>query len=438
MPSRPPGRISHSPALPAGQPAPSTGGLLTPPVSSASSAPPGVPSAGRVSSRSRGSPLQPVLQAALARPSSDSAPLPQHKIFVDLFAGASAPLSAAMSALGLARLEPLDKLHGCRFDLLDDTQYHELCSLASSGAVGAASAAPPCAPYSRARLRPGGPAPVRTPVHPTGIPSPTPAQQRELSDSAELHARARHFLALVAAHGGLIILENPASSLLWLDPSVRAWLEVHAPFCTHVAACQFGLALPKAWAFWSNFDLLSALGCRCPHPPRFHPSFAGKRNSDGSFAARQTACYPQPLAEAIANCIQHFMSLRAEPVLFASWRELLPVSFIWPLSSVRIEDGAGTCSSAFWNVPRERDTLGPLRALWLARLQTPGLLSGILSHLVSPSKDMPISSRALSLFEQDLRTFLQVESDDVWEKLLSVDDGQPFRLNLWHCLSVMP
>ena len=356
---------------------------------------------------------QPTLQAALTPPSSDSAPLYPRKIFVDLFAGASAPLSAAMSALGLARLEPLDKLHGCHFDLLlDDRQYRELCALASSGAVGAASAAPPCAPFSRARLRPGGPAPVRTPEHPTGIPSPSQAQQRELSESAELHSRARHFLALVAAHGGLIILENPASSLLWLDPSVRAWLSVHAPFCTHIAACQFGLALPKAWAFWSNFDLLSGLGCRCPHPPRFHPSFAGKRNSDGSFATRQTACYPQPLAEAIAACIQHFMSMRAEPFTFASWRELLPPSFLWPIRSVRVEDGAGTCSSAFWGVPRERD-------------------------LVSPSKDRPLSDRALSLFEQDVRTFLQIESNAVWAKLLAVDEGQPFRLNLWHCLSVL-
>ena len=264
-----------------------------------------------------------------------------------MFAGASAPLSAAMSALGLARLEPLDKLHGCHFNLLDDSQYRELCSLASSGAVGAASAALPCAPYSRARLRPGGPAPVRTPLHPTGIPSPTTAQQTELSESAELHARARHFLALVAAHGGLIILENPASSLLWLDPSVRAWLAVHAPFCAHIAACQFGLPLPKAWAFWSNFDLLSALGCRCPHPPRFHPSFAGKRNSDGSFATRQTACYPQPLAEAIAKCIQHFMSLLDEPVLFASWRDLLPASFIWPVSSVASRTGLALAALHF-------------------------------------------------------------------------------------------
>ena len=187
-----------------------------------------------------------------------------------------------------------------------------------------------CASFSRARLRPGGPLPVRTARHPTGIPAPTLAQSSELSVSSSLHSRARHVLSLVGAHGGLILLENPASSLLWLDPSVRAWLLVHAPFCTHIAACQFGMPLPKAWAFWCNHDVLSSLGCCCPHPPGFHPSLAGKRNSDGSFATRHTACYPQPLASAIASCMQPFLSLLADPIKLSDWRTFLPPALIWP------------------------------------------------------------------------------------------------------------
>ena len=98
-------------------------------------------------------------------------------------------------------------------------------SLACSGIVGAAAAAPPCAPFSRARLRPGGPKPVRTPEFPTGIPDPSPAQQSELATSALLHERARHFLSLVAARGGLIILENrPPASSGWTPLSARGWL----------------------------------------------------------------------------------------------------------------------------------------------------------------------------------------------------------------------
>ncbi|CAE7247983.1 unnamed protein product, partial [Symbiodinium pilosum] len=336
---------------------------------------------------------------------SDSVPLPGCKLFVDLFAGASAPLSAAIAALGLARLEPLDKLHGCGFDLLDDVQFPRLCALACSGIVGAAAAAPPCAPFSRARLRPGGPKPVRTPDFPTGIPDPSPAQQSELSTSALLHERARHFLSLVAAHGGLIILENPSSSILWLDPAVRSWLAVHAPYCAHVAACQYGLALPKAWAFWANFSVLATVACKCPHPPRFHPPFAGRRNADGSFATRQTACYPDALAAAIAAQIAPFLSVRSAAVAFGEWPSLLQPSFIWPQPSGRIQDGAGTCSSAFWGTPREPDVLKPLRSAWCSRLQTPGLLPGLLAHLVSPSKEPPLSKSALEPFLADLRLF---------------------------------
>ena len=63
-------------------------------------------------------PPKPVAPASSASKPPNSVPLPGCKLFVDLFAGASAPLSAAIAALGLARVEPLDKLHGCGFDLL--------------------------------------------------------------------------------------------------------------------------------------------------------------------------------------------------------------------------------------------------------------------------------------------------------------------------------
>ena len=176
---------------------------------------------------------------------------------------------------------------------------------------------------------------------------------------------------------------------------------------------------------------------KCLHPPRFHPPFAGRRNADGSFATRQTACYPDALAAAIASQIAPFLSVRSTAVAFGEWQFLLPPSFVWPQPSGRIEDGAGTCSSAFWGTPREPDVLKPLRSAWFSRLQTPSLLPGLLAHLVSPSKEPPLSESALEPFLADLRAFLCVKDDSTWAKLLHIDPGQPFRLNLWHCLSVL-
>ena len=49
----------------------------------------------------------------------------------------------------------------------------------------------------------------------------------------------------------------------------------------------------------------------------------------------------------------------------------------------------------------------------LRGLETPGLLSGILSHVVSPGGAPPVSPAALSLFEADLSAFLRIRSDSL-------------------------
>ena len=118
-----------------------------------------------------------------------------------LFSGASAPLSDAIGALGLARLEPLDKLHGCHFDLLDDRHFQDsgplpACVLRHCGCGcgctslrfllprAPATRGPAARPHSSASYRHTGP-----------------------HSGAKLRTVARHFLSLVGAHGGLILLE---------------------------------------------------------------------------------------------------------------------------------------------------------------------------------------------------------------------------------------
>ena len=172
-----------------------------------------------------------------------------------------------------------------------------------------------------------------------------------------------------------------------------------------------------------------------PLPP--HPALP----SQGSDFVRVVRCpsahHPDALAAALAQHIAPFLSVRQEPVPLSAWTSFLPRTFVWPCHSSRIEDGAGTCSSAFWGKPREPDVLKPLRSAWLKRLEAPGLLSGLLTHLVSPSKEPPLSDAALQPFLSDLRSFLRIDREDIWQRLLQVDPGQPFRLNLWHCLSVL-
>ena len=206
---------------------------------------------------------------------------------------------------------------------------------------------------------------------------------------------------------------------------MQSWLRTHAPFSSQAAACHYGLSLFKSWTFWSNFPAVESLAC------------IGKRLPDGSFATRHTACYPSQLAQAIVCCVQPWLSLRPAAIPFAAWRHLLPTRFVWPQLRHRIEDGAGTCSSAFWQVPRERDSFKDLRQAWLRRIMQPSFIPSVLSRLNSDAKAPPLSPDELIPFFGDLRSWLQVSDQALWSKLLEIDDGQPFRLNLWHALSLI-
>ena len=144
-------------------------------------------------------------------------------MFLDLFAGSSAPVHNAIRKLLLARMEPVDLLTGSALDVSNDVTYSALCRLCASGSIGACCAAPPCSAYSRTRLAKPGPPPCARRLFHWVCPT-SPKQQREPAMTTLLHQRTRHLLSLVAARGGIIFLENPSTSLLWLDPQVMAWV----------------------------------------------------------------------------------------------------------------------------------------------------------------------------------------------------------------------
>ena len=91
---------------------------------------------------------------------------------------------------------------------------------------------------------------------------------------------------------------------------------MRVPFCTHVAACQYGLPLPKAWAF------LVQLLCSVRNRQALLAS--ASLSSVSCWPQKfQTACYPQPLAEGVPSCAQPFLSLSGEVII---------VFFLWPIN----------------------------------------------------------------------------------------------------------
>ena len=159
--------------------------------------------------------------SSLASPCLDGSDFPGPagpRLFLDLFAGARAPISEAMATFLADRFEPVDIIFGPEFDLLRDDRFELLCRVADSGLVGAASAAPVCSDHSVLRLKPGGPPPVRTPSELDGCLNNSWSATLSAQESSLLHDRTREVLSCVAASGGFIVLENPVSSLTFQDP----------------------------------------------------------------------------------------------------------------------------------------------------------------------------------------------------------------------------
>lgn len=182
--------------------------------------------------------------------------------FLDLFAGARAPVSTALHSFAGDCIEPINKSHGVQFDILDDQVYEALLRLAAR-----------CAANSL-------------------------AQDIALQDSSEVHDRSRAILELVSLRGGVITLENPWRSVTWLDSLMKAWVQSIAPYLSLVAACHFQENWSTHWIFVSNHLCIHSIAGMCQHAEGTHIQLAGKRLPDGSFFSKLTAAKPDALAAA--------------------------------------------------------------------------------------------------------------------------------------------
>ena len=138
--------------------------------------------------------------------------------FQPFFAGVNAPLTKAMRAKGADYFQPFDLDRDPKCNVLDDSVFAILLRVAWSGLIGAVWSAPPCKEYSRLKLRPGDPKALRTPEHMGGVPGLTKDEQRRVDHSRDIHDRGRQVLQAAfstAAQGGL---EQPPSSMAWLEP----------------------------------------------------------------------------------------------------------------------------------------------------------------------------------------------------------------------------
>lgn len=355
---------------------------------------------------------------------------PTSRFFLDVCSGASAPVSAAIAARCGNRFQPVDLIFGPQFDLLNDDAFFHLTKVAASGIIGAALAAPYCRDHSSAKLIQPGPQPIRTPDHLDGLPHNTSDQHWDVQLSATMHDRCRLLLSLVEASGALVILENPVSSMTFLDDLMVRWLQTVAPFGAQAFACRFGADWKKRWLFMSNHPSIHALGLDCNHPSGSHTNVAGVRLPDGTWLTQKTAEYPQLLADALADIIMPWITPGGMVLSLQSWQTALPAKLVWPDRAVRIEDGGGTSSTALHVFPQAHDPLGLLRTAWLKRLCDGHWPLKIMAALASGKPGSPLTSDELKPFTQDLLQYLHLD-----EASLTISPEQPFRLGIWKALA---
>ena len=107
------------------------------------------------------------------------------ELFLNVFAGFHAPVTAAVAALGLDHFQPFDLDADSAFDILHDPTFELLLQVCWSGIVWSALFAPPCKEYSRLKLLLGGPPALRTPEHLDGLPD-----LKKVQDSKAIHSPA--------------------------------------------------------------------------------------------------------------------------------------------------------------------------------------------------------------------------------------------------------
>ena len=89
----------------------------------------------------------------------------------------------------------------------------------------------------------------------------------------------------------------------WEEPVDQQYIIRESCTCIAIAACCFGRDWSKTWMLASTFSGLEQLACSCPHPAGTHQQIAGAVTSTGQFMSRQTAKYPEQLANAFARLI---------------------------------------------------------------------------------------------------------------------------------------
>lgn len=374
-----------------------------------------------------------------ARPlseTSDSLRDQRPRIFLDVCSGFARPLSTEIINLGGDTLS-VDILIHNSMDLLNDRFFLRLLKLCASGLISYGAFAPSCCEYSRLKLRPGGPRPLRSPTQLEGLDNLTADETRRLQESQVILARCCACLEAIHSSGGHGHLEQPPTAMSWEEPCTQQWIRSGQCKCVHIAACKVGKDWHKAWLFATSFSDLTDLASTCDHDWGSHINIAGRRDDSGQFISRHTARYPQQLAQAFAQIVIKIITTERRDLSFEEASALIPLKGYqdFPKAS---QDGGGFSSTPDWSdsLTKQKfpDTLGPLRKFWMAHIMEHRWDKRLLAHIAAQSNDPLFTDSEIQDFRGHIDNLLkQYSYTPDW----SIPDDQPLCLHILQKISAI-
>ncbi len=208
--------------------------------------------------------------------------------------------------------------------------------------------APSCGSASRARQIPlrqrfnyrgrhrarHGPAPLRTDLHPNGVPGLSETNLRRASLANTLCHLTATLVRWACEVGCIVCVENPQYSLFW---ATTFWLEVaNLVSYTVFHFCQYGSLRKKRTTLAINAEEFNVISNRCGGQNSKHKHAAwGISSSTNKFATSEETAYPMGLAKLIAHC--YVLALHRLQIQTPRRQSMISVTHRWKHSGSYVQ-----------------------------------------------------------------------------------------------------
>ena len=230
-------------------------------------------------------------------------------VFWEMFAG-KAGLTREFLRQGWPCGPPVDIVYNPDFDLLNPLFLSVVLGLIFERLVRMLHLGPPCSSFSMACNRFPQFA-MRDTTHPEGFASQPPHRKEKVRLGNALAEVAAKLANAQEKAGNLWMLEQPATSLMWLFKPIFELVARATSFLVTIDVCMFGAPWRKPTSLAANFPQISRLFRRCDGCHQ-HISLQGNAPCGRSWTAVASPYWPAFASEWVRICYELFIGSFSE------------------------------------------------------------------------------------------------------------------------------